>query len=107
MGQGERSRRLTGADLSPMTGAGSTGARMIITQTPLHISIGGGGTDLPWYYERHGGLVISAAINRYVYIALNRTFRPDYFIKYSEIGRGEQPRQISNPNIDDGLPRHQ
>lgn len=80
---------------------------MIITQTPLRISIGGGGTDLPWYYERFGGLVISAAINRYVYIALNRTFRPDYFIKYSELERVERIDEIKHPIIREALAMHE
>lgn len=79
---------------------------MIITQTPLRISIGGGGTDLPWYYRRHGGVVISAAIDRYVYIALNRTFRPDYFVKYSELERVERPQDIKHPIIREALMRH-
>ena len=57
---------------------------MIITRTPLRISIGGGGTDLPSYYERFGGLVISAAIDKYVYITSNRTFRPGYLLKYAK-----------------------
>ena len=56
---------------------------MIISKTPLRITLGGGGTDLPSYYEKHGGLVISAAISRYVYITINRTFTPGYFLKYS------------------------
>ncbi len=56
---------------------------MIITQTPLRISIGGGGTDLPSYYEKFGGFVISAAINKYIYITVNQAFRPGYFLKYS------------------------
>ena len=57
---------------------------MIITRTPLRVSIGGGGTDLPSYYERFGGFVISAAINKHAYITVNRTFRPGYFLKYSK-----------------------
>lgn len=57
---------------------------MIITRTPLRISIGGGGTDLPSYYERFGGFVISAAIDKYVYITSNRTFRPGYLLKYAK-----------------------
>ena len=76
---------------------------MIITQTPLRISIGGGGTDLPWYYERQGGFVISAAIDKYIYIALNRTFRPDYFIKYSELERAEKVEDIKHPIIREAL----
>lgn len=58
---------------------------MIITRTPLRISIGGGGTDLPSYYEKYGGFVISAAINKYIYITVNRAFRSGYFLKYSKI----------------------
>jgi D-glycero-alpha-D-manno-heptose-7-phosphate kinase len=50
----------------------------------LRISIGGGGTDLPSYYTKHGGFVISAAINKYVYITITNSFLPGYFLKYSE-----------------------
>ena len=57
---------------------------MLITRTPLRISIGGGGTDLPSFYRRRGGFVVSAAINRYMFIALNHTFTDDYLLKYSE-----------------------
>ena len=58
---------------------------MIITRTPLRISLGGGGTDLPSYYSKYGGFVISAAIDKYIYITINRTFFPGYLLKYSEI----------------------
>ncbi|MFO0679974.1 MAG: sugar kinase [Polyangiaceae bacterium] len=59
---------------------------MIITRTPLRVSIGGGGTDLPSYYEDHGGFVISAAINKHIYITMhNRTFTADYVVKYSQL----------------------
>jgi len=57
---------------------------MIITRTPLRISLGGGGTDLPSYYERFGGFVISAAIDKHIYITVNRTFRPGYLLKYAQ-----------------------
>src|SRR2546428_8203996 len=79
---------------------------MIITRTPLRISIAGGGTDLPSYYERFGGFVISAAINRYVYLALNRTFTDDYFIKYSALERRRSPREIDHPIIREVLSLH-
>ena len=65
---------------------------VIITRTPLRITLGGGGTDLPSYYERFGGLVLSAAINRYIYIAINRTFTDDYFLKYSSLERVRKHR---------------
>lgn len=58
---------------------------MIITRTPLRISIGGGGTDLPSYYEQYGGFVISAAINKYIYITINKSFREGYYLKYSKV----------------------
>ena len=60
---------------------------MIMTRTPLRISIGGGGTDLPSYYRDYGGFVISAAITKYVYITINRSFLPGYHLKYSEKAR--------------------
>jgi D-glycero-alpha-D-manno-heptose-7-phosphate kinase len=62
---------------------------MILTRTPLRISIGGGGTDLPSYYRRGGGAVISAAIDKYVYLAINQTFTQDYLLKYAELERVE------------------
>jgi D-glycero-alpha-D-manno-heptose-7-phosphate kinase len=40
---------------------------MIITRSPLRITLGGGGTDLPSYYKKHTGFLISAAIDKYVY----------------------------------------
>ena len=56
---------------------------MIIARAPLRISIGGGGSDLPSYYERFGGSFISAAIDKYVYVGINSTFTDEYFIRYS------------------------
>jgi len=79
---------------------------MIITRTPLRISIGGGGTDLPSYYERRGGFLISAAINRYIYIAINDTFTDDYVIKYSALERAEQVQDISHPLVREALRLH-
>ena len=63
---------------------------MLITRTPLRITLGGGGTDLPSYYQQHGGMVISAAITKHIYISINRTFTDDYFLKYSPAGAGRQ-----------------
>jgi D-glycero-alpha-D-manno-heptose-7-phosphate kinase len=82
------------------------GLFVILTRTPLRISIGGGGTDLPSYYERFGGFVISAAINQYVYIAAHRTFRPNYIIKYSQMETVDQAHQIQHPIIREALLRH-
>lgn len=70
---------------------------MIITRTPLRISLGGGGTDLPSYYERFGGAVLSAAINKYIFISINRTFGNDYFLKYSQLERADDVKDIQHP----------
>jgi len=79
---------------------------MLITRTPLRISIGGGGTDLPSYYEQFGGFVIAAAINRYVYVSINRTFTDDYFLKYSALERVRSVDEIQHAIIRQALKLH-
>ena len=78
---------------------------MIITRTPLRISIGGGGTDLPSYYERFGGFVVSAAINKYVYISANTMFQSGYLVKYSKTEHVESVDDIEHDLIREVL-RH-
>src|SRR6266700_6374083 len=72
---------------------------MIIARSPLRISLGGGGTDLPCYYEQHTGFLIAAAIDRYVYITLHETFVPDLIVKYSELERVPDAAQLKHPII--------
>ncbi len=79
---------------------------MLITRTPLRISIGGGGTDLASYYSRHGGFVISAAIDKHVYIGINRTFTDDYFLKYASLERVSTVDEIEHPIIRSALQLH-
>jgi len=79
---------------------------VIITRTPLRISIGGGGTDLPSYYRQHGGFVISAAINRYVYITINRRFSPGYLLKYSEFETASSWEDVRHPLFREALAIH-
>jgi len=79
---------------------------MIISRTPLRITLGGGGTDLPSYYREYGGFVIAAAINRYIFIAINRTFTPDYFLKYSEFERVNNLEDIEHPIIREAMRLH-
>lgn len=76
---------------------------MIITRSPLRISLGGGGTDLPSYYREHGGLVISAAINRYVYITVHEAFQPRILLKYSKLENVERLEEIEHPIIREAL----
>jgi D-glycero-alpha-D-manno-heptose-7-phosphate kinase len=79
---------------------------VIITRTPLRISLGGGGTDLRSYYSRAGGLVVSAAIDKYVFIAINQTFTGDYFLKYSALERVDDPADIAHPIVREALALH-
>jgi D-glycero-alpha-D-manno-heptose-7-phosphate kinase len=70
---------------------------VIITRTPLRITLGGGGTDLPSYYrERDGGFLVAAAITKYVFIAVNRNFDGDYLLKYSQIERFDDPNDAEH-----------
>jgi D-glycero-alpha-D-manno-heptose-7-phosphate kinase len=68
--------------------------------------LGGGGTDLPSYYERFGGVVISAAINKYVIIGINRTFTSDYSLKYSMLERVHRVEDINHPIMREALRLH-
>ena len=58
---------------------------MIVVRAPLRLPLGGGGSDLPFYYSRFGGELVSAAINKYNYIVVEkRPFYDDFFIRYSK-----------------------
>lgn len=72
---------------------------MIIVRSPLRISLGGGGTDLPSYYEDHTGFLIAAAIDKYVYITLHQTFVQELIIKYSKLERVRQIDEVEHPII--------
>jgi len=79
---------------------------MIISRTPLRISIGGGGTDLPSYYEEFGGFVAAAAISQYVYVSINRRFKPGYVLKYSSMEQCDEISGIHHPIFREALARH-
>jgi D-glycero-alpha-D-manno-heptose-7-phosphate kinase len=76
---------------------------MIITRSPLRITLGGGGTDLESYYSKHGGFLISAAIDKYVYITVNKPFIPEFFLKYSKIENTKTIESIEHPIIRESL----
>lgn len=76
---------------------------MIVVRSPLRISLGGGGTDLPSYYQEHSGFLISAAIDKYVYINLHQTFVEDLIIKYSKLERVQSLDEIEHPIIRESL----
>src|SRR5262245_4687975 len=72
---------------------------MIIGRSPLRISLGGGGTDLPSYYGEHGGFVVSAALTQYVYTTVQRTFVNEMLIRYSQIERVKTVAEIRHPIV--------
>ena len=72
---------------------------MIITRSPLRISLGGGGTDLPSYYEEHGGFLIAAAIDKYVYITVHKTFVEELIVKYSKVERVAHASELEHPIV--------
>ncbi len=76
---------------------------MIIARSPLRITLGGGGTDLPSYYEEREGFLISAAIDKYVYITLHETFEKGYFLKYSKFEKCNDIEEIQHPIIREAL----
>jgi D-glycero-alpha-D-manno-heptose-7-phosphate kinase len=76
---------------------------MIITRSPLRISLGGGGTDLPSYYRKHSGFLIAAAIDKYVYITLHQTFVQELIVKYSKLERVSSIDEVQHPIVREAL----
>jgi D-glycero-alpha-D-manno-heptose-7-phosphate kinase len=76
---------------------------MIIARSPLRITLGGGGTDLPSYYREHSGFVIAAAIDKYVYVTVMRPFTPGIFLKYSQLEHVELARDVHHPIIREAI----
>src|SRR3990167_804038 len=76
---------------------------MIIVRSPLRISLGGGGTDLPSYYRDHSGFLIAAAIDKYVYITLHQTFIDELIVKYSKLERVRSIDEVEHPIIREAL----
>ena len=81
---------------------------MIITRTPFRITLGGGGTDLPSFYEAHGGYVFTMAINKHMYILLNRRSVADrkIVIRYSQVETVDKVDEIRNPLAREALRLH-
>ncbi|MDR2340599.1 MAG: galactokinase [Deltaproteobacteria bacterium] len=77
---------------------------MIIARSPLRISLGGGGTDLPSYYREHGGgFLIAGAIDKYVYVTVLRPFTEGIFLKYSELERVKTVPEVKHRIIREAL----
>jgi len=69
---------------------------MHLVRSPLRVTLGGGGTDLPSYYRKFGGYLISGAIDKYVYCAALRPFEKGGYLKYSEIEVVKRPDEVKH-----------
>ena len=76
---------------------------MIISQTPFRISFAGGGSDLPAYYLRHGGAVVSTAIDKYVYVTVSRKFDHSLRVSYSRTEEVEKASQLQHPIVRESM----
>jgi D-glycero-alpha-D-manno-heptose-7-phosphate kinase len=76
---------------------------VIVSRAPFRFSLGGGGTDLPAYYREHGGFVVSAAIDSYMYVTANRRFYPSLRLAYSETEIVSSVAEIRHPIFREAL----
>lgn len=76
---------------------------MLISKAPVRISFAGGGTDLPAYYEKHGGVVLSATIDKYFYSILDYSNKNMFEIESSDYQLYQQLHKITDVKLDDPL----
>lgn len=76
---------------------------MIITRAPLRITLGGAPTDLDSYSRKYGGFCISATINKYCYVAINRTFQEEIVLKYSSMEKVKTVDEIQHPILREAI----
>lgn len=76
---------------------------MLLTRSPLRITLGGGGTDLPSYYRDHEGFLIAAAIDKYIYVTVTRPFSLGIYLKYSKLENTGAVQEVNHPIIREAL----
>jgi D-glycero-alpha-D-manno-heptose-7-phosphate kinase len=76
---------------------------MIIVRSPLRITFGGGGTDLPSYYCSYNGFLIAAAIDKFVYVTVIKPFSRGIYLKYSNIEHVETIEEVRHPIVREAL----
>ncbi|MBI1935313.1 galactokinase [Candidatus Woesearchaeota archaeon] len=76
---------------------------MIITRTPVRISLGGGGTDLASYYSKHNGFLLAGAINKYIYVTLTKMFESGLQVKYSKTETVNNVDELQHPTVRESL----
>jgi D-glycero-alpha-D-manno-heptose-7-phosphate kinase len=78
---------------------------MIISQTPLRVSFGGGGTDFARYYREHEGAVVSSAIDKYVYVVVVPRFDELIIVNYSKKESVEKPSELKHELVREAMLR--
>ncbi len=76
---------------------------MIVTRTPVRVSLGGGGTDLASYYSRYGGFLMAAAVNKHVYVMVNKRFTDSIRVSYARTETVDDVADIKHPIVREGL----
>ncbi|KYK22484.1 hypothetical protein AYK24_02090 [Thermoplasmatales archaeon SG8-52-4] len=76
---------------------------MIISRSPVRITLGGGGTDLPSYYSKYGGALIAAAINKYTFVTAHTRFDDDIKLNYSKTEQVKSVEEIKHNIFREGL----
>ena len=76
---------------------------MIISRTPLRISFVGGGSDLPIFYRRFGGAVVSTGINQFVYVTVNKKFDEQIRVSYSRTEEARSVERVKHPLVREAL----
>src|SRR3954462_6603000 len=76
---------------------------MIVSRAPVRFSLGGGGTDLPAYSDRFGGFLVSAAIDKYIYVTANKRFHKDIRLAYSRTEIVKTVDEIEHPIFREAL----
>ena len=76
---------------------------LIISKTPFRLSLGGGGTDLPHYYQKHGSHIVTAAVQKYVYVLAKRWFEKGIRVSYSKTELAPSIEDIEHPVVKEAL----
>ena len=76
---------------------------MIISKTPLRMSFVGGGTDLPAFYRKHGGAVVSTAIDKFIYVTVNKKFDDRIRVSYSRTEEAKSVDRIKHPLVREAM----
>jgi D-glycero-alpha-D-manno-heptose-7-phosphate kinase len=78
----------------------------VVVRAPLRVALGGGGTDLPAYFRKHGGLVVSTAIDKYVHMTVSARFERRFVLKHLEWEEADSPDEVRHPILRAALSHH-